>query len=88
MSLPAGPQTIRLKDEAPYQPSGIRISALRITSAAGIDGILAGSDTANSPVDVYNASGIRIRSAVKASDATAGLPSGLYIAGGKKVFVK
>lgn len=88
VSLPAGPQTIRLKDEAPYQPSGIRISALRITSAAGIDGILAGSDTANSPVDVYNASGIRIRSAVKASDATAGLPSGLYIAGGKKVFVK
>ena len=39
-------------------------------------------------VDVYTLSGVKIRSNVKAADATKGLPAGLYIVGGQKVIVK
>ncbi len=43
---------------------------------------------ANAKVDVYTTAGIRVRSGVKAANATDGLPAGLYIVGGKKVIVK
>lgn len=42
----------------------------------------------NENVDVYSVSGVRVRANVKAADAKAGLPAGLYIIGGKKVQVK
>lgn len=40
------------------------------------------------PVDVYTLSGVKLRSGVPAATATKGLPAGLYIVGGQKVFVK
>ena len=44
--------------------------------------------TADTPVSVYTLSGIKVRSNVKAANATNGLPAGLYIVGGKKILVK
>ncbi len=38
-------------------------------------------------VDVYNLSGIRLRSQVDSGSATEGLPAGIYIVGGRKVIV-
>ena len=38
--------------------------------------------------DVYNLYGIRVRSHVSTEIATAGLPPGIYIAGGKKVVMR
>ncbi|MDE6310274.1 MAG: glycoside hydrolase family protein [Muribaculaceae bacterium] len=88
VTLPAGKQTLRLKDEAPYQPSGIRISALRLSSVAGIDAVNVESDKADAPVDVYNTQGMRVRSAVAPGEATKGLPAGIYLVGSRKVLVK
>lgn len=46
-------------------------------------------DTAsNGPVDVYNMNGQLLRHNVERNEATTGLPSGIYIVGGKKVVVK
>ncbi len=39
-------------------------------------------------VNVYTLTGVQVRSAVKAANATNGLPAGLYIVGSKKVLVK
>jgi hypothetical protein len=39
-------------------------------------------------VDVYNITGVRIRSGVKKADATVGLKKGLYIVGGRKVIIR
>lgn len=41
----------------------------------------------DAPVDIYNMQGARVRKDVSPGD-TDGLPSGIYIIGGKKVFVK
>jgi hypothetical protein len=38
-------------------------------------------------VDVFNIAGVRVRKAVKASDATNGLDKGIYLVGGRKVVV-
>ncbi len=47
------------------------------------------TDTAsNGPVDVYNMNGQLLRQNVERNEATKGLPSGIYIIGGKKVIVK
>lgn len=51
----------------------------------GIDDIMAGE---NQLVNVYNLRGILIRANVAAGEATVDLPAGLYIVGGKKVYVK
>lgn len=57
-----------------------------------IEGAITGINNAvvvkNVPADVYTLSGVKVRSGVKAADATNGLPAGLYIVGGKKVLVK
>ena len=57
-----------------------------------IDGVInaiGGVETGEAEnVDVYTLSGVKLRSNVKAADATKGLPAGLYIVGGKKVLVK
>lgn len=42
----------------------------------------------NQPVDVYTLTGVKIRSAVRMTEAVKGLPKGIYIVGGKKVLVK
>lgn len=42
----------------------------------------------NAPVDVYNMNGQLLRHNVERNEATQGLPSGIYIVGGKKVIVK
>lgn len=55
-------------------------------SFSGIEDVTV--DGADAPVDVYNLQGILLRRGVKASEATAGLPAGLYIVGGTKVLVK
>ena len=60
------------------------------------EGIISGEGTAvenativkNVANDVYTVSGVKVRSNVKASVATKGLPKGIYIVGGKKVIVK
>lgn len=42
----------------------------------------------SSPVDVYTASGVRVRSRVDSDSALQGLPTGLYIVGRKKIMKK
>ena len=42
----------------------------------------------NGPVDVYNMNGQLLRHNVERNEATQGLPSGIYIVGGKKVIVR
>lgn len=44
--------------------------------------------TDNGPVDVYNMNGQLLRHNIERNEATNGLPSGIYIVGGKKVIVK
>ena len=46
------------------------------------------NNTDNGPVNVYNMNGQLIRQNVERNEATTGLPSGIYIVGGKKVIVK
>ena len=63
-----------------------------------VDGVISGEGDAtavenvvivkNVPADVYTLSGVKIRHNVKMSNATEGLPKGIYIVGGKKVVVK
>ena len=87
MQLKAGKQQIRLKDAAPYTPSGIRISQIKLTQTSGMETIDTESADCNL-VDVYTATGMRVRTGVKLATATAGLPSGLYIVGARKVLVR
>lgn len=82
VQLKSGHRTIRLKDMAPYTPSGIRISAVRLSDATGIEGV---SASHSSKVDVYSLQGILLRGGVEAETALDGLPAGVYIAGGKKI---
>ena len=51
----------------------------------GIADIMAGE---NQLVNVYNIQGMLIRSNVAADEAISGLPAGIYIVGGKKVYVR
>ena len=46
------------------------------------------SDKSQIEVDVYNLQGVRVRKGVKRSEATQGLPQGIYIINGEKVLVK
>lgn len=58
-------------------------------SSSGVDDIIAdsiGDDDAT--VDVYSLSGVRLRSGVSRDEATAELPAGFYIVGGRKVAVR
>ena len=57
-----------------------------IIGLSAIDDITAEPDDA--PVDVYNMQGQLIRAGVIRSEATHGLPQGIYLVGGKKVLVK
>ena len=79
VSLPAGQLQLKLNDLAPYSPSGIKISALRLDDLAGVDDVLTDSFETDGPV--YNLQGVRVCNA----SGFAALPSGLYIIAGKKV---
>ena len=86
VSLPAGKVRLRLKDKAPYQPSGIRISSIRVDEAAGVETLYTDEDSA--PKTVYNIQGIKVAEGLSISDASELLPAGLYIVGGKKVIIR
>ena len=58
-------------------------------NGTGISGDISSPEvTENALVDVYDISGVKLRNSVKESMATEGLPSGLYIVGKSKVYVK
>ncbi len=72
------PLTFDESNTAEFTPkahSTLKVEAIQ----DGIEDITAG---ANAPSDVYNLQGIRV------GDSTEGLPSGIYIVGSKKVYVK
>lgn len=89
LNLKAGKQTLRLKDMRSGRPSGIRISSIRLVDAAGVENVaIEAAGDADALVDVYTATGALVRRGVETSIATRDLPSGLYIVGNRKVFVR
>lgn len=62
------------------------IAVVRGDTPTGVDDVSV--ESAPATVDVYSISGVRVRQNVSAADATAGLPSGLYIVAGKKIAVR
>lgn len=80
VELPAGHVQIRLKDMAPYSPSGITISSIRLDNVAGVDEI------SGEPLDmngeIYNMQGIRVGNGKGDWDK---LPKGFYIVDRKVV---
>lgn len=91
VELPAGKQTIRIQDMAPYTPSGVRISTIAIfdeqgLDADGVDETLAGET--DRLVDVYTMTGVLLKKSVESADALNGLPAGMYLVGGKIVIKK
>jgi len=56
--------------------------------SSGVESVETDLSGANANVDVYNLQGIRVKANVLRSEATDGLARGIYIVGGKKVFVK
>ncbi len=63
----------------------LRTPGYRVGYGNAVDSI---TDTEDAPVDVYTLSGVIIRHNVRLSEVLPELPSGIYIAGGKKIFVK
>lgn len=63
------------------------VRLLRKGTESGIQTVADAVSTSNT-IDVVNASGIVVRRGVNRSEALQGLPSGFYIAGGKKVVVR
>lgn len=86
MHLKAGKQTLRLRDTNPYTPSGIHISSLQLTDVAGVECIE--SVVEGKTVNVYNMQGVCVKRNVSKSDAAANLPTGLYIIGTEKIYVR
>lgn len=81
VSLPAGHVKLCLKDVAPYQPSGIRISTIRLYDAAGVEAIAGENLSEHLESSVFTLQGTR---AGALSDWDR-LPKGIYIVGNKKV---
>ncbi len=63
----------------------LRTPAYRVGYGNAVDSI---SDIEEAPVDVYTVSGVIIRHNVKLNEVISELPAGIYIAGGKKIFVR
>lgn len=82
VQLPAGKIQLRMKDKAPYQPSGLRISSIRLDEAAGVEDVI--GQGCFHDAAVYNIHGLKI---ADSADALPTLPGGIYIVGGKKVIV-
>lgn len=72
-----------VEDGASFNITSVVVEPYEPTSA--IDDVAADSGNL---VDVYSIFGVKVRTAVDAQDATAGLAPGLYIVGNKKVLVK
>lgn len=85
MTLKAGKQTIRVKDFAPYMPSGIRISSVMLADPAGVEGIMA---DAGAPVNVYNLQGVCVLKNANPTDINGSLTPGIYVISGKKIYIK
>lgn len=83
LSLTPGRHTIRIKDMAPYSPSGILISAVMLQTQSSVDLIEFDSDC-----DVYTIDGICVARGVSKAAPLANLPVGLYIVDGKKLIKK
>lgn len=81
VTLPAGKLKLKLKDMAPYQPSGMCISTIRIDDAAGVDDLFFDGEVDDNAT-VYNLQGVAVG---KKSDLNE-LPKGIYIVKGKKIF--
>ena len=63
------------------------IDDVRLYSKPGeTTGIASAAPADDTPTDVYNLQGIKLRSRIARSQATAGLPEGIYIVGSKKVY--
>lgn len=67
--------------------NSFNIKAVGLSSQDVATGVTIVSDEVDH-VDVYNLQGVRLRADVASDAATAGLPAGLYLVGGKKVLVK
>ncbi len=63
----------------------LRTPAYRVGYGNAVDSI---SDIEEAPVDVYTVSGVIIRHNEKLNEVISELPAGIYIAGGKKIFVR
>lgn len=72
VTLPAGRQTLRLKDANPFQPSGIRISTIKLVKQNSAVGI-AEADEVNASTEVYNLCGQLV------GDDESNLPAGVYV---------
>lgn len=78
--------TVRCLFTNPMYPNLTLYTSAVTVDRAGVENVAV--DSADAPVDVYTLSGVRIRSQVAPSEATAGLAPGIYIVGTEKVAVK
>lgn len=85
LNLAPGRHTIRVKDDAPSQPSGIIISTLKLMTPSSVGEI---ADCGDKIVDVYSVQGVMVRHKAPAAEPLSGLPAGLYIVDGKKMIKK
>ena len=69
--------------ENAYQNQNLNLNIIGISA---VDNITA--DDSDKPVNVYNTQGQLLRQNVAPSQATNGLPPGIYIVGGKKIVIK
>lgn len=80
--------TVRCLLTNPMYPNLILYTSAVTVDRAGVENVAADAADADAPVDVYTLSGVKIRSQVAPSEATAGLAPGIYIVGTEKVAVK
>lgn len=83
LSLEAGVQTLRIKDAAPYQPSGIRISQVILNDKSGIEELP--DNSAEFSDAIYTITGIKIGEASTLQEAKALLSDGIYIWKNRKI---
>lgn len=69
----------------PFNITAVALTNQSVTTGASEIEV---EDAVETNVDVYNMQGVKVRSNVSAETAVEGLPAGLYIAGGKKIYVK
>ncbi len=88
-SIPANRAYIDMTKVSEFDESNGANEAKSIIEIGGttvaIGAVVADADTR---VDVYNVTGLRVRNQVLKSEATVGLPKGIYIVGNRKVVVK
>lgn len=76
-------------DNVPVYTEGSSAKRIfEIGNSAGPSSIQSVTTGADAVVDVYSITGVRLRTGVRASEATDGLSKGVYIVGGRKVIVR